>query len=341
MRVLVLGAGRMGSVIAQELNKDYDVVVMDQKHAVEGVQSLKVDLEREAKLPMIAKAFDMIVSALPGDVTPHVLYPIFPLGKKIVDVSYTNTDWRESVGSWLKEKGTTLLADTGVAPGLTNLVVGRVLGKEGHIVKGRLFVGGTSRDAKRHLGYVLTWSPEDLEQEYLRPARFIDGGKVVTKPALSGTEEVIIPQAGVMEAFLTDGLRSLLSLKNVRSLCEKTLRWPGHTKAVQEMLKNGTFQKGIGSCVEGDDMLAFHCEIDGYRYDMVEYPRDGMSAMQRTTALSCVAFARLLAENDLPKGVVYPEDLGQNEGHYNFIVDELSEYRVHLNERITPQSSAG
>jgi len=335
MRILVLGAGRMGSIIAQDLSKDYDVVVMDHAHGVEGVESIKVDLEKEGKLPVIAKGFDLIVSALPSEIAPLVLYPLFPLGKKIVDVSYATTDWRKDVGSWLSEKGTVLLTDAGVAPGLTNLVAGRVLGLEGKISEGHLYVGGFARDPKRPYGYVTTWSPSDLEEEYTRPARYLSGGRPTSAAALSGVEEVIIPGAGMMEAFLTDGLRSLLELPNVKDLVEKTVRWPGHAKAMRELMENGTFLKEIEKCTEGDDMLVFHCIIDNYRYNMVEYPRDGMSAMQRTTALTCASFARLLVENDFPPGVVYPEDIGQDEGHYKFIVDELAEHKVQLSERRT------
>jgi saccharopine dehydrogenase-like NADP-dependent oxidoreductase len=57
---------------------------------------------------------------------------------------------------------------------------------------------------------------------------------------------------------------------------------------------------------------------------MVNRARDGMSAMARTTALTCAAFARWAAAGKMQfTGVVPPEKLATEQAAYQFILDTL------------------
>jgi saccharopine dehydrogenase-like NADP-dependent oxidoreductase len=179
---------------------------------------------------------------------------------------------------------------------------------------------------------VITWSPEDLLDEYLRPARIIRDGKVVEVPALSGLEIIKIPGVGDVEAFFTDGLRTLLSEANrpigvprIKNMTEKTMRWPGHVGAVKPLIANGTLVKELTEkCREGADLVVFRVQADGDVVNMVERARDGMSAMARTTALTCAAFARWVASGKMQfAGVVPPEKLATDDAAYQFILDTL------------------
>jgi len=152
---------------------------------------------------------------------------------------------------------------------------------------------------------------------------------------LTGIEEVVVSGVGVLEAFLTDGLRTLLGMDEAQNLVEKTMRWPGHVEAVTPLVNNGTFiQEMKNKCMTGDDMVVLYCEIDGKIFQMVAYPKDGMTAMQRTTALTCSTFAKLVAEcGSLPYGVLTPEDLGKDEGLYEFVMENLCYHGLEIEER--------
>ena len=56
----------------------------------------------------------------------------------------------------------------------------------------------------------------------------MESGKIITKPALSEPEFVDFEGIGTLEAFNTDGLRTLLTTMNIPTMIYKTLRYHGH-----------------------------------------------------------------------------------------------------------------
>ena len=76
-------------------------------------------------------------------------------------------------------------------------------------------------------------------EEYVRPARVIEHGRVVTKPALSEPELIDSPRVGTLEAFKTDGLRTLLTTVDIANMKEKTLRYPGHCALMRVLRETG------------------------------------------------------------------------------------------------------
>ena len=86
-------------------------------------------------------------------------------------------------------KQLTILHDCGIAPGLSHLVAGRAI-RRGYNEVG-IYVGGVS--AYSEDDYVITWSPEDLLEEYTRPARIVESGQIKKVPALSGLGPINIP----------------------------------------------------------------------------------------------------------------------------------------------------
>ena len=79
------------------------------------------------------------------------------------------------------------------------------------------------------------FSPIDVIAEYTRPARVIREGEEVILPALSERHMVDTGEHGEMEAFLTDGLRSVLKSIPAVDMSEYTVRWPGH---IQKFIDN-------------------------------------------------------------------------------------------------------
>jgi saccharopine dehydrogenase-like NADP-dependent oxidoreductase len=333
--VLILGYGRMGSIVAGELQRSgYSVIVADNTdHEIPAeLGFIKADLSSLHNITSLIfrLSSDLIVGCLPAKLGVSAMVAAIQAKIPMVDMSYTDESL-EGINRGAQSARIPVLVDCGVAPGISNLIVGRIWKENKGIKHGEIYVGGMARDKSAPYGYSLTWAPEDLLAEYTRPARLITNRKTVTKPALSNIHNVTIGGQSY-EAFLTDGLRTLLKLRKVRYLRESTVRWSGHVDSVKPLIKDGTFLKEIRNrCTGIEDMVVFLVSVDGQEFQMVEYPRDNMTAMQRTTALSCAAFAKVLLEcGNTPHGVVSPEELGKDLATFQFVLDDLARHDIYI-----------
>jgi saccharopine dehydrogenase-like NADP-dependent oxidoreductase len=169
-----------------------------------------------------------------------MLQAVISAGKPIADISFSPED-PLALDALAREKGVTAVVDCGVSPGLSNFAVGRAAAALAAIDDVRILVGGLPVDRTRPFGYAILFSATDVIEEYTRPARVVEEGRVVTRPALSGVEAVEVPGIGTLEGFLTDGLRTLLATVPARSMAEKTLRYPGHADAMRALRESGFF----------------------------------------------------------------------------------------------------
>lgn len=129
-----------------------------------------------------------------------------------------------------------------MAPGISNILVGHAAAKLDKTHKVHIMVGELPQTPVPPLGYVITWSPESLIDEYTSKARIIKDGKKTEIEALNGLEEVMFQGVGKLEAFYTDGLRTLLyTIEDVDEMWEKTLRYPGHAEKIKMLRELGLF----------------------------------------------------------------------------------------------------
>ena len=98
----------------------------------------------------------------------------------------------------------------------------------GPLEKAEVWVGGNPTGPFGEWKYMAPFSPIDVIAEYTRPARVIRDGEEVVLPALSERHMLDTGEHGEMEAFLTDGLRSVLKSIPAVEMSEFTVRWPGH-----------------------------------------------------------------------------------------------------------------
>lgn len=338
MRVLVLGAGQMGSVIAKDLaTNGYDVTVADIKEVqIDGVKSIVHDMYK-SKMALF-KNYGLVVCALPAKLGPSALGAALFTGVNFVDLSYTTenvlkfNDHAEVVGS-------IIIPDCGIAPGISNLVAGRAVYNGNNYVE--VGVGGFAKDENAPLGYAVSWSVEDLMDEYIRPARIISSGEIKTVDALTGLETVNVPGVGDLDAFYTDGLRTLLHYRRdeiSRRKCtvvEKTMRRAGHMNEMKELIKKGELQKYVEeNCMGLVDMLVMRFDTGEKTVNLIVNGDSEMSAMARTTALSCSAFAQLVLENKIKEsGVIPPEVLAEDPEIYKYLLDKLETHGVVFSEK--------
>ena len=157
---------------------------------------------------------------------------IFPFSTK------TRFNWT----ALAQQHGVTVLTDCGVAPGMDNIILGYHHALM-EVDAFECYVGGLPVKRSWPYEYKAPFSPIDVVEEYTRPARVVENGKIVTKPAMSDAEYIDIDPIGTLEAFNTDGLRTLLKTMKVPNMKEKTLRYPGHIEYMRVLRETGLFGK--------------------------------------------------------------------------------------------------
>src|SRR5690606_9612490 len=88
--------------------------------------------------------------------------------------------------------------DCGVAPGLSNLWSGLAANRLKPCERLTIMVGGVPRERRWPWGYKAGFSPHDVIEEYTRPARIVQNGRIVLKEALSEVERVDLPGVGTL-----------------------------------------------------------------------------------------------------------------------------------------------
>ncbi len=248
-KVIVLGAGMVGKAIAIDLSKKHEVWAadIDQRSlnylsANYPIKTVGVNLMEEDSVQSLVDDFDLVVSAVPGFMGFDILKTVIEAKKNIVDISFMPEDFME-LNSLAAIKGVTAITDCGIAPGIPNLIVGHH-NEFMEVEEFTYYVGGLPQVKVYPFYYKAPFSPIDVVEEYTRPARFIEKGKQLTKPAMSDPELVFFEKVGTLEAFHTDGLRSLLTnMAHIPNMKEKTLRYPGHIQLVQALKTAGFFDK--------------------------------------------------------------------------------------------------
>ena len=375
MKAIVLGCGKIGSVMAMDFAASVEgsrVTVADisEERArraaarIKGAGWTSIDTADDPALVETLGGFDLALGALPGDYGYKALKASVEVGVNMVDVSFTPEDPLVLDGA-AREAGVTIIPDCGVAPGLSNILVGYATSRLDGVREAHIMVGGIPETPVPPLGYTITWSAEGLIDEYVRDVSIIEGGRTVRVPALSGLEEIDFPGVGTLEAFYTDGLRSLAkSLPDVENMWEKTLRYPGHVEKVRLLRELGFFgdepvtvggepisprlvtarllERSLWKPEVGD-LLAMKIEVRGdsggrdagFGYRILDRfdPDTGVSAMARTTAYTASIVAGMLARGTIKeKGVLPPERLGKDPDFVESLMTELNRRGVLIEE---------
>ncbi|NOR46315.1 MAG: saccharopine dehydrogenase, partial [Candidatus Delongbacteria bacterium] len=249
MKVVVLGAGMVGSAMAIDIKDQYDVVVADiNEEALNilkneyGMSTIKANLKDKQTVKDIIADADLVVDAVPGFMGYETVKTIIECGKNVVDIAFFPED-SEPLNKLAKEKGVICITDIGVAPGICNVILG--YHNERMKVDSYLcLVGGLPKKRTWPWEYKAPFSPCDVIEEYIRPARYKESGVEVTKTALSDPELIEFDQCGTLEAWNSDGLRSLIrTIPDVPNMKEKTMRYPGHIEKARILRESGFFSQ--------------------------------------------------------------------------------------------------
>ena len=368
MKVAVLGSGMVGSAIAMDLASRHHVTAFDvsndnldllQKRNPR-IETQQADLRNYSLYPQLLASFDIVVTAVPGFMGYKTLEAVIKCGKNIVDISFFPEDVLQ-LDQLAKEKGVTVITDCGVAPGMSNFIIG-YHNEEIKIEALEIYVGGLPKVRKKPFQYKAPFSPADVIEEYTRPARLMENGHIIVRPALSEVEWIDFEDLGTLEAFNTDGLRSLLyTMPHIKNQKEKTMRYPGHVDIILSLKESGFFSETpidvngtkiaplkVTSQIlfnewklglEEEELTVMKVKLIGKKdgeqktieWNLLDfYDHDTkISSMARTTGYTCTAAVNLLARNLFSgKGVFPPELIGKNKNCFDFVLDYLKERKV-------------
>jgi saccharopine dehydrogenase-like NADP-dependent oxidoreductase len=191
MKIAVLGAGMVGRAIALDLASGFEVTSFDisednlqlVKVKNSSIETQQIDLRRYDQYSNWLTPFDIVVTAVPGFMGFEVLKSVITCGRHVADISFFPEDVLQ-LDRLAKEKNITVITDVGVAPGMSNLILGRY-NDEFTVTNFECYVGGLPRIRKKPFEYKAPFSPVDVIEEYTRPARLKENGQIVTKPALA------------------------------------------------------------------------------------------------------------------------------------------------------------
>lgn len=378
MRIIVLGAGMVGGAIAKDLaqEKNFKVTAVDlnqkalatleSEAPVTGVQA---DLRASDSVTSLVSDYDLVISAVPGFMGFETVRQVIEAGKDVVDISFFGED-PFRLDDLAKSKGVTALVDCGVAPGLCNIIAGRVYELLDQTDRYVCYVGGLPQVRQWPFEYKAVFSPRDVLEEYTRPARFVEYGQEVIRPALTDVELIDFPEVGTLEAFNTDGLRTLRNTLDIQLMREKTLRYPGHAELVRIFRESGFFSDepvevdgkkvkpialtskllfdqwrlGIGEADFTVMQVVMEGKKDGKRACYTYYLLDRYdvatrtTSMARTTGYTCSIVARQMIDGLFDKKGVYPpEFLGRVEACYTNLLAGYEKRNIKLTETITEQ----
>jgi hypothetical protein len=305
LKIHCLGGGLVGLFVTRRLvSSGLDVHLFD-----------VVERETEAKfhlgdaLSADHSTADLVINMLPGSLGNKATEILKDTGQKIVDLSFS-----EITPDNLENVSSSILWDVGIAPGLSNMLVSMAVREYGELDSVTIKVGGNPSVPDSEWSYMAPFSPHDVIAEYTRPARIIADGRITEVPAM--TELHTIDANGrTMEAFLTDGLRSLLDTP-AQNMGEYTVRWPGHIQKYQQSNLN---PEQLVDAWKMDPSkheftwMEIHI-VSGAnekRWIIEDSGKNGDSSMARTTGLvtACCALEWIKRPSMLESGVHAPESL--------------------------------
>lgn len=365
-KIIVLGAGLVGKAIAIDLAKNFEVTSLDinsdalqplQQH---GIKTQKSDITDLGLLKSQISSFDLVVGAVPGFLGLQTARAVIEAEKNMVDISFFPEDPFQ-LDELAKKKNVTIVTDCGVAPGMGNIILG-YHNKRMKIDFYECLVGGLPVVREWPYEYKAVFSPIDVIEEYIRPARYVQNKALVVKEALSDPELIHFDGVGTLESWNSDGLRSLIkTMPDIPNMIEKTLRYPGCIEYLRVLRETGFFSyeevEVKGAKVRPIDVTAkllfpkwklkpgdeeftvMRIRISGeengknksYEYNLLDRTDSATQtlSMARTTGYTCTAAVNLVLDGKFSrKGICPPEFLGEDESNFKFVWDYLKERGV-------------
>ncbi|MGB0932157.1 MAG: saccharopine dehydrogenase family protein, partial [Chitinophagales bacterium] len=333
-KILTLGLGKVGTLVATLLSKDFEVTGMDKQapHYEHDMpfEVLKGDVSDTDFMEKLMVDFDAVVSALPYFLNKPIAKIAHDQGKHYFDLT-EDVDTTNYIRELAKTSKGVMAPQCGLAPGLIGIVGADLTKGFTKLRDIELRVGALPRYPNGLLAYSFTWSPAGVINEYLNDAEAIHNGVRKMMPSLEGLEYINI-EGQEFEAFTTSGgLGTMCETYEgkVDTLNYKTMRYPGHAKLMRFLMYELIMKKDKQQLEDiltfakppvKEDVVYVYAIVEGWQGEKVfrnEYYRafhpieiDGRywRAISWTTAASLVAVIEMVANGSLPnKGFIKQE----------------------------------
>src|SRR6202522_3049424 len=341
-RIAIVGAGKIGSMIAELLvgSGDYAVTVIDRsKSALDRLETaatvtkVAADITQGDALQKMLKDKYAVLSAAPYHATRLIAEAAKSAGAHYLDLTEDVASTR-AVKQLAKGARTAFIPQCGLAPGFITIVASDLASHFDQLQDVRMRVGALPKFPSNALNYNLTWSTDGVINEYCEPCEAIVNGQLRETQALEELEEFSLD--GVLyEAFNTSGglgtLCETLAGK-VRNLNYRTIRYPGHAaimKALLNDLRLRDRRELLRDILENavpvtlQDVVIIFVTVSGkrggqlvqetYANKVYAAPMGGRvrSAIQITTAGGICAALDMLSAGHLPQsGLIRQEEIG-------------------------------
>lgn len=261
MKVVILGAGLMGTEAARDLVRSDDVdrvyladlYVRRVEDFAESLMSDKLDIlwldaNNDEQLADVMALGDVVINALFYTFNEKVARIAIEKGVHSIDLGGHiggATDAVLKMHGEAKKKDVTIIPDLGVAPGMINILTGYGASKLEQVETIKIYVGGIPVKPEPPLQYNLVFSLEGVFDHYTDPSYVIRDGKLTEVASLSEIEKIQFDKYGELEAFHTSGGTSTLidSFSNVETLEYKTIRYKGHAEKFQVLIDLGLLSR--------------------------------------------------------------------------------------------------
>ena len=357
MRMLVLGAGLQGTACAFDLlqNPDVERVLLADMHvgAVPAflqsfvgtrLQQVALDVRDDNAVRALFAQCDAVCSAIP-------YYFNLKLAQHAVeaDVHFADLGGNTEIVRQQKQldaaanvKGVSVVPDTGLAPGMVNVIAQHGIDHFEKVERVQLFVGGLPQVPEPPLGYQIAYSIEGMVDYYTTQSLVVRDGAPTEVAALSELESVTFDAPlGELEAFHTAGGLSTMVYRyagRIQSMEYKTLRYPGHARIMeairdlgllgnqaievkgQQVVPRDVFVRVAGDKLQKrkPDLVALRVVVTGMNagvmstraWEVVDYydAKLGITAMMRTTGYTLSITSQLQATKVIAPGVHTPDE---------------------------------
>ena len=252
-RVLVLGAGKIGALIAGLLADSgaYEVALADvdgaaaksvaKAHGHANLKAFQLDASAEASVAGHLKKHpvDAVMSSLPYYCNVGVARAARAAGAHYFDLTEDVSVTRQ-VRTIAEGAKTAFVPQCGLAPGFVSIAGNELIGHFDELRSVKLRVGALPQHPNNVLKYSLTWSTEGLINEYGNPCMAIADRQPIEMAPLEGLEEIEI-DGTLYEAFNTSGgLGSLGETYGhlAETMNYKTMRYPGHCQQMRLLMND-------------------------------------------------------------------------------------------------------
>jgi saccharopine dehydrogenase-like NADP-dependent oxidoreductase len=332
-KVLCLGTGKVGTLVAVLLSEQFEVTAMDRQVPKDlPFHTLTGDIADDRFMEETIARYDAVVCALPAYLNVAIARIAHKLGKHYFDLSEDVGSSREIIK--LANTATAVIApQCGLAPGLVVIIAANLAKKFERLRSIKLRVGALPKQPNGALGYSLTWSATGLVNEYINDAEVIHNGERKTVPSLQG-KEVINLNGAQYEAFYTSGgLGNMCDSfeDKVETLDYKTIRYPGHCD-LMNFLIHELYLKDDKTRLEQillnakpavqEDVVVVYVAVEGWingdlsrkefsrSYSPAIIKGKSWRAISWTTAASVYAVIEMVSKGGLPaRGLIRQEDI--------------------------------